>query len=649
MSNMFDDLDFVVKGMGREPNKLEKSIIYLLCDRGFVHHGTVELTEDYSCVLDVKPLPATGDFSEKVVLETGKMFQGIISSGVKLMATLIAFSAQNSKDKKIQAGINQIGLYNNIYGVPTVGGDICFDNSLGQPFSADMMVVGLLDNDHRINNSCQGVGNLVYLIGEDQKSVVPLAFSGRTLHELVCQLHDAGIIVALQHVGETGIIGACTELLLEGTNGMNLSVGPLVPDQGNYQSLFEYVPGKLVVIIQKEQEQDLLVMCRKWNKKYLQIGTVIEDQQLYVRLDRTEIANIPVSVLAEADRRIASAESKVVNKNKKQQGKSIRYHQEDYPEPDDYHELVKMMMTDPNLLSRQFLFEQFDSTIGTDNLTTNFISDASVLQIKGSKYAVIASFCDSTYDLFRYPDAVSIVVAEAIRKTICSGGSPCAITGCLGIADVDKLQSIKSLVAETCKEMGIQEQVIRTKKTDNLSMGAVAFLDEKRRQMTMSFKNKGDMVYLIGKSSDDINSSEYIRSFHQMKDTPPPAFNLQEEINVQKAVEKLIARRLVVSAHSVSRGGLFMALLESAIIRGFGFDITADSEIRKDAFLFGESSSRVVVSVSIARETDFIDCMIESKVPFLTLGHVTKEEIRIDDDSYGFISDYIKQYYSLKS
>jgi len=111
-----------------------------------------------------------------------------------------------------------------------------------------------------------------------------------------------------------------------------------------------------------------------------------------------------------------------------------------------------------------------------------------------------------------------------------------------------------------------------------------------------------------------------------------------------QVAQKLIARQLVKSAHSVSKGGLFMALLESAMVRSFGFDVTVDAEIRKDAFLFGESPSRIIVSVAMARETDFIDFMMNTGAPFMTLGHVTREEIRIDDNSYGFISDYRKRY-----
>ena len=203
-----------------------------------------------------------------------------------------------------------------------------------------------------------------------------------------------------------------------------------------------------------------------------------------------------------------------------------------------------------------------------------------------------------------------------------------------------------------CKKTGVASSGININHVStsgnqavNLSIGAIAFMDDKQHQMTMSFKRKGDMIYMLGKSIDNINSSEYINKYHNVKDSQPQHVDLDEEAKLLRVTQQLIARKFVNSANSVANGGLYMALLKSALIRNFGFDITVDDEIRKDAFLFGESPSRVVVGVTPTRETDFIDFMMEADVPFMTLGHVTREEIRIDDNSYGFISDYRKKYF----
>jgi phosphoribosylformylglycinamidine synthase len=162
--------------------------------------------------------------------------------------------------------------------------------------------------------------------------------------------------------------------------------------------------------------------------------------------------------------------------------------------------------------------------------------------------------------------------------------------------------------------------------------------------MTLAFKDKGDMIFLIGKSSNDIACSQYIYSYHGIRESPAPEFDLDFEYRVQSAVKGLIQKNLVRSAHDVSDGGLYINLVESSLPRNLGFDITSPAEVRKDAFLFGESQSRIVVSVTNSRETDFIDFMMETGLPFSAVGHVTKGELRIDDQSFGFISDVKKSY-----
>ena len=148
------------------------------------------------------------------------------------------------------------------------------------------------------------------------------------------------------------------------------------------------------------------------------------------------------------------------------------------------------------------------------------------------------------------------------------------------------------------------------------------------------------MIYLIGESQDDISSSEYLASYHGVRESSTPPFCLDKEHDLQSAVKKLIRNHLIESAHDVADGGLFITLLESAMPNGLGFDITSAAEIREDAFLFGESPSRVVVSVREIEEDKFIDLMNESNVSFSLLGHVTKGDIRVDEHSYGDVAEF---------
>ena len=170
----------------------------------------------------------------------------------------------------------------------------------------------------------------------------------------------------------------------------------------------------------------------------------------------------------------------------------------------------------------------------------------------------------------------------------------------------------------------------------------IGLLKKAEQHTVLSFKHKGDMIFLVGKSSNDVNGSEYLRAIFGVETSAPPSYNPEDEIELHQAISGIISKGLARSVHDVSNGGLFFTLLESAIPMEYGFDITSDAEIRKDAFLFGESQSRVVVSVSSEKQDKFVDFMVEQDCPFSILGHVTRGEIRVDDESYGFIGDYKK-------
>ena len=672
-SGVEQTLDYATQQMSRKLNPLEESIISLLhdhCTNRLNHRfnlndenmilacetdeqaGIVELTEEYACAFKVEPVCAksVGELSGKISDASGKIYRGMSVRGSQPLATLLSLSlpANASEQAEWQQAITEMASYNNTFGIPVVGGDTRSDNSKNQPVTANLLAIGLVDKEANLSSSCRGVGNPVYLVGAPDagKSIPSNAFIMRSLYELICDLHDIDAIVAVQNIGQGGIAGACADMVANGTNGIELNTEIFIEEQ----KLTEFIPNKVMMILKEESGKKLEKACRKWNMRCMQVGIVTDEHKLVVMNGKTSLVDLPASVLSmfygELPKDNIGSPAIALDKPSSAE----------VPIPKEHKEVAKFMMTCPNLLSQQWIFEQFDSTVGTNNLSTNFISDAPVLQIKGARHALAASFCQSAADIAKYPGSVDLTVAESLRRAVCSGGTPYVLTGCLnysGAVDEKILNNINEHIALFCKKTGVSSsgismnQVAATGKpaVNNLSVGTIAFLNDKHQHMTMSFKGKGDMIYMLGRSVDNLDSSEYIRNFHGIKDTPPQYIDLDAEAKLLRVAQKVIARKLVKSAHSVSKGGMFMALLESAMVRSFGFDITVDDEIRKDAFLFGESPSRIIVSVATARETDFIDFMMEADVPFLTLGHITREEIRIDDNSYGFISDYKKKYF----
>ena len=171
------------------------------------------------------------------------------------------------------------------------------------------------------------------------------------------------------------------------------------------------------------------------------------------------------------------------------------------------------------------------------------------------------------------------------------------------------------------------------------TIGMIGILEDKNKLMSMDFKSKGDLIFLIGEYREDIGSSEYLASYHGVKSSPAPYFDMEEEFKMQEVIKVLIHNNLVNATHDVADGGLYVTLVEMCLNRNLGFDIVTDSEIREDAFLFGEGQGRVVVAVSEDEEDEFLEYMISTKVNLTLLGHVTKGKMVVDDDHFSFVNE----------
>ena len=598
--------------------------------------GIVELTEDYACAFRSETVYAGAieKIASKAAAGCGKVYREMMACGSQPLGTLLSLSTGIIPDApELKKALADIALYGNTLGMPVAYGNLRFSGSQKRDFTANMLTIGLIDRFEEYKNTCSGVDNPVYVIGapDTGKKIASSAFITRSLYELMCDLHDDKAIVAVQTIaaGED-IMCACATMVAAGINGIEINISDYVAEDEK---------NKLIIVVREDYGKKLQKACRKWNIKCDQIGVVIEERKLTVVKEKEILANLMIPEfeedLPENDVEFSAPVVSAVETDK----------------PTEYKEVVKALISSPNLSSQQWIFEQFDSTVGTNNLSTNYISDAAVVQLKGIRHALAVAFCQNSFDLSKYPEAANLVVAEALHKVICSGGEPRALTGCLNFGkkiDENVLKTVNKHISDFCQKMEIASSGINMKRVEtdglNISVGAIAFILEKQLQMTMSFKGKGDMIYMLGSSADNNNASEYMRNYHNVKDSAPPTVDLDDEVKLMHVARQLISRKFVNSAHNVGKGGLFMALLEAAMVRSFGFDITVDGEIRKDAFLFGEAPTRIIVSVATTRETNFIDFMMQENLPFITLGHVTREEIRVDDTSFGFISDYKKLY-----
>jgi phosphoribosylformylglycinamidine synthase subunit PurL len=483
------------------------------------------------------------------------------------------------------------------------------------------------------------------------------------LIEAISEVTQSGIVKAMQDLDAAGIICAISELAAKGNFGanINLSSVPLrEADMEPFEILLSETHERMLIIVDEPDEKNLVDIFEKYSLTCHKIGQVDDNKMLNIVTDGKTLATLD-------PRNLSKGYGAPVCENK--------YSEPDYlskvrqfdlsliKEPSNLNKIAWGLIKNPNIIARKITYSQEQ----TDKKNVEFSdlpSNSYIFEPIGSNKKMIAAFC--SYPAYVKADpaiGAAITVASAARKILCAGGQPLAFANCLNFGNSKDpgvywqfIESINGLgkagkqldipvVAGNVSFNNFYKTNGKKYSVDPAPVIGMTGISGKNKDLTgIGFKRKGDMIYLIGHSRNDIGSSEYLRSVHHVEYSPPPSFDLVFEKALTEIIPHLLKEKLINSINDVSVGGLFISLLESSMTNLLGFDITTDSEIRTDAFLFGEAQGRLVVSVSPACEADFIDYMMASQVSVLTLGHVTKGEMRIDEESFGFVRDAKKEY-----
>lgn len=666
----------------------------ILAEAGEENAGLVDIGNGLACAFKIESHnhPCAVEPYQGAATGVGGINRDIFTMGARPVAQLnsLRFGTLDKERTKwhLKGVVKGIGDYGNSFGVPVVGGEVYFHKSYNTNPLVNAMSVGLMHKDDMISAIAKGVGNPVYIVGsrtgkdgihgatfasaditensaDDLPSVqVGDPFQEKLLLEASLELNKTEAIVGMQDMGAAGIICSTSEMSEKGSHGMKIDLAKVPLRQKNmepWEILLSESQERMLVVAKKGHEKEVEKVFEKWDLNCVIIGEVIKEDRLYFYKNGELYADVPASSL------VLGGGAPVYEREFKEPA----YYKEfkefnigSVEEPQNLKEVAWLLIENPNIASKHWVYEQYDTMVGTANMTTNFPSDAGLVNVKGTRSALALTVdCNSRYVLADPDIGTQIAVSEASRNIICTGGEPLAITNCLNFGNPYNPEvfwqfvgAIKGMT-KACKKFGtpvtggnvsfynqtsIGDKVVPVFPTPTIGM--LGILKEKNNQMSMAFKSKGSMIYLIGQSRNDIASSEYLVSWHDIEKSPVPYFDLEEEHKMQSVLQDLISYSLVMSAHDISEGGLFISLFESGMPKYLGFDITTDAEIRSDAFLFGESQGRVVVTVTPTRETEFIDFMLKQDVPFSALGHVTKGEVRIDDLSYGFVCDMKKAY-----
>jgi phosphoribosylformylglycinamidine synthase len=322
------------------------------------------------------------------------------------------------------------------------------------------------------------------------------------------------------------------------------------------------------------------------------------------------------------------------------------------PEPDNLEDVVFSLMVNPNLSTINYFNDFSEETITPESLENDNPDESGIFELEATGQSLAITTHAIHHHLVDDPKtATEILVSRAARKMLCFGAQPVALSAFLyhiDFADPNGhsiAKGAKQGLENACRhfDLKITDRKIRFDHfkghgpvPPTIIISMMGFIKNKECLTTGTFSQKGNNIFMIGRSVNDIGASEYLEFYHGISESPLPSFDISTEVKIQEILRVLHEKRLINSANPVGKGGLFFTLLRAAFPNNLGFDITTDAEIRRDAFLFGESMGRIIVDVNPEMEDDFVDTLTEMKVPFFTLGHVTRGEIRIDDISFGF-------------
>ena len=566
--------------------------------------------------------------------------------------------------------VSGVGGYGNCVGVPTVGGEIYFDKGYEGNILVNAFTLGVVRADRIFRARATGVGNPVIYVGsktgrdgihgasllasaefddttEAKRPTVQVGdpFTEKLLIEACLELMEKDAIVAIQDMGAAGLTSSSVEMAARGGLGIAIDLDQVPKREATlspYEMLLSESQERMLIVARAGAEREVMEIFAKWDLDAVVIGAVTDDGMLRVRAAGQEVVCLPIEPLAHGAPVYERPFAPPADLEELQ-----RLDLGQLPLPSDYSALLLRLLDSPNIASKRWAFRQYDCRVGS-NTVVGPGSDAAVLRLKGTNKAVALSVdCNSRYcQLDPYVGAMTAVV-EAARNVVCSGAEPLGVTDCLNFGNPEKpeimwqfRESVRGL-RDACTVLGVpvvSGNVSFYNETDGRpipptpTVALVGLLADVGHHTTQWFKSEGDVVLLLGRTREELGGSEYVAVAHDLVRGTPPWIDLAVEMLVQKVCLQAIREGLVRSAHDVSEGGLAVALAEASISgpdEPLGAEIEMEAAIRPDAWLFGESQSRIVLSVRRKHVNRLRDIARAADVPLTILGEVRGRRLRI--------------------
>lgn len=600
----------------------------------------------------------------------GGIIRDIFTAGARPIASLnsLRFGPLTEPYNRylLRGVVDGIQFYGNCLGVPTVGGEIYFDESYSGNCLVNAMSIGVAKRDKVARARAFGAGNSIiyagsttgrdgiggcsilasseFKVGEEKRPTVQIGdpFTEKCLIEATLEALDTGDVVGIKDMGAAGLTCSTSEMAHAGESGMEVELA-LVPRREEGMEPWEVMMSesqeRMLLCVKKGKEKEILNIFWKWDLNAVIIGTVTDDKKVIIKDNGKIVAEVDTNALANAPLYDMPYEKPAYldELNKLDMTK--------IPEPKNYNKALLEILGSPSISNKAWIYEQYDHMVQANTLTLPGNCDAAVIRLKGTKKAIAATTdCNSRYCYLNPYKGAQLAVAEAARNLVCSGAEPAAVTDCLNFGNPEKpdrfwyFKNCIEGIISACKFFNIpvvSGNVSFYNESPNGSIyptptiGMIGVVNNIKHICTQYFKKEKDLIVLLGLTKPSLGGSEYLKVVHNQVRGDAPDLDLKAEETVQRVVLEAIKKGLLNSAHDCSEGGLMTALTECCISneeKMFGAEIEIDrlknSDIRPDDILFGESPSRIIVSLKkdnlIALEKIagkyFVPCYVLGKV-----------------------------------
>lgn len=614
----------------------------------------------------------------------GGIVRDIFAMGARPVASLnsLRFGTLDKPRQRylLDGAVAGIGGYGNCLGVPTVGGEIYFDECYEGNCLIDVLCLGLMREEDLQTGAGAGVGNHLVLFGsttgrdgiggastlasqefdeaaENKRPAVQVGdpFEEKLLVEVCLDLLHRNLFVALGDLGAAGLSSAASEMASSGGVGLDIEVTK-VPQREPGMTPSEIMASesqeRMLAVVTPENLAEVKATCAKWGVLCTVIGEVTDTKRFVIRERGEIVADIPAAKLADDAPRYSPAYERPAYLDELTQADLSGL---DHPSDQAGLEAaLKALLGSPNIASKRWIYEQYDYQVQDGTALLPGDGDAAVLRVGAPGRGRVSSLgvavttdCNSRYCHLNPREGAKVALAEAARNVACVGATPTAITNCLNFGNPDKpevfyvfREAVEGL-AEACREMGtpvtggnvsLYNESFGQAIWPTPMVGMVGTMPDYRVRATMGFAHEGDIIVLLGETADELGGSQYLATCHDLTAGEPPHVDFAKERLVEKAALRLIREGYAKSAHDCSEGGLAVALAECAIKGGLGCTVMLDDDLAPVASLFSETQSRVIVTVSPDDAEAVADILDELGVAYTGIGRVATNALTIRDE-----------------